>query len=173
MTEVVQPVPGEVGARERTYRWDDPLETAAAALELDGLSFIEAMRDGRIPAPPIAATLGFTLTQVSPGHAVFQLSPADFHYNPIGSVHGGVYATLLDSAAGCALQTTLPVGSRYTSLDLTVKFLRGIQAGGGTLSCEGTLLHRGRRTALAQAQLTDEAGRLYAHATSSLMIFDN
>jgi uncharacterized protein (TIGR00369 family) len=172
MTEV-QPQPGRVGAHERSYRWDDPLQTAAAGLAMDGLTFVEAMRSGKIPPPPIAGTLGFTLAEVSEGRAVFQLEPADFHYNPIGSVHGGVYATLLDSAAGCAVQTTLPVGARYTTLDLTVKFLRGIQAGGGTLSCEGTLLHRGRRTALAQAQITDDAGRLYAHATSSLMIFDS
>jgi uncharacterized protein (TIGR00369 family) len=166
MTEVEQ------GARERTYSYGDPLLTAAAGLRTDGLSFLRALMDGSIPPPPIAATLGMRLSEVSDGRAVFEIEPAEFHYNPIGSVHGGVYATMLDSAAGCALHTTLPAGARYTSLDLTVKFLRGIQAGGGVLRCEGTLVHRGRRTALAQAQLTDTSGRLYAHATSSLMIFE-
>jgi uncharacterized protein (TIGR00369 family) len=163
----------EHGARERAYSYGDPLLTAAAGLETDGLTFLRAMRDGEIPAPPITATLGFTLAEVSDGRAVFEIEPAEFHYNPIGSVHGGVYATLLDSAAGCALHTTLPAGHRYTSVDLTVKFLRGVRAGDGRLRCEGTLLHRGRRTALAQAQLTDAAGRLCAHATSTLMIFED
>jgi uncharacterized protein (TIGR00369 family) len=96
---------------------------------------------------------------------------ADFHYNPLGTVHGGVISTMLDTATGCAVHSTLAVGELYTSLDLTVKFLRPVTVDSGELTAEGTVLQRGRRTALAQAQLSDQAGRLVAHATSSCMIF--
>ena len=95
----------------------------------------------------------------------------EFHYNPLGVVHGGVLSTLLDTAAGCAVHSTLAAGEAYTSLDLSVKFLRAVTVDSGILTAEGTVLQRGRRTALAQAQLTDESGRLVAHATSSCMIF--
>mgnify|MGYP003874018467 FL=1 len=95
----------------------------------------------------------------------------EFHYNPLGGMHGGMIATLRDTAAGCSVHSTLAVGEGYTSLDLTTKFLRAVTVDSGLLRCEGTVLQRGRRTALAQAQLRDEAGRLVAHATSSCMIF--
>jgi uncharacterized protein (TIGR00369 family) len=97
--------------------------------------------------------------------------PGEEHYNPIGSVHGGIYATMLDSAAGCAVQSTLPQGMGYTSLDLTVKFLRPITADTGKVRAVGSVLSSGRRTALAEAQLLDSADRLLAHATSSCMLF--
>ncbi len=157
--------------RERRHRWEDPLRTAAAAADRDGLAFLRALVAGELPPPPIAATLGFTLRYVEAGRAVFELEPAEYHYNPIGSVHGGVYATLLDSATGCALHSLLPAGATYTSLDLSVKFLRAVRADTGTLTCEGTVTHLGGRTALAEARLTGPDGRLYAHATSTLMIF--
>ena len=165
-------VPGTVQLlRERHHRWDDPAVSAAAAGERDGLAFLRAMLAGELPGPPIAATLDFRLRHVEPGRVVFELEPAEYHYNPIGSVHGGVYATLLDSATGCAVHSMLPAGARYTSLDLSVKFLRAVRADTGPLTCEGTVTHLGSRTALAQARLTGPDGRLYAHATSSLMIF--
>lgn len=138
---------------------------------MDGMTFLRAMLDGELPPPPIADTLGFTLTRVEPGRAVFELEPGEFHYNPIGSVHGGVYATLLDSACGCAVHSTLSEGERYTSLDLTTKFLRAAGLDTGRLRAEGVVIHLGGRTALAEARLTGDDGRLYAHATSSIMIF--
>jgi uncharacterized protein (TIGR00369 family) len=156
--------------RERAHTWEDPLLTAAIAAELDGLTFLRRLVSGELPAPPIATTLGFTLEEVEEGRAVFVLQPAEFHFNPIGSVHGGVFATLLDSAAGCAVHSALPAGVRYTSLDLSVKFLRGLGAASGEVRCEGTLLHLGARTALAEARLVDGAGRLCAHATSSCLV---
>ena len=156
--------------RERTYSWTDPAETAAAALEVDGLTFLRGLAAGAVPPAPIATTLGMTLEEVDEGRVVFGLAPAEFHYNPIGSVHGGVYATVLDSACGCAVHSTLPAGARYTSLDLTVKFLRGLDVGVGPVRCEGRVLHSGRRTALAEARLTDASGRLYAHATSTCLV---
>jgi uncharacterized protein (TIGR00369 family) len=158
-------------ARERTHTWTNPTETAAAARHVDGLTFLRALAAGAVPAAPIATTLGMRLEEVEEGRVVFGLEPAEFHYNPIGSVHGGVYATLLDSACGCAVHSALPAGARYTSLDLSVKFLRGLAVGTGPVRCEGTLVHLGRSTALAEARLTDAAGRLYAHATSSCLVF--
>ena len=162
---------GQGPARQRAYEWSDPMVSAAAARELDGITFLRELIAGRYPPPPIAATLGFGLVSVEPGKAVFDITPADYHYNPIGSVHGGVYATMCDSACGCAVHSMLPAGAFYTSLDLTVKFIRPITSGTGRLLCEGTVEHFGSRTALAIARLTDEGGKLYAHATSSCLIF--
>ncbi len=158
-------------ARERVHRWDDPQVTAAAARDVDGLTFLRRLAAGEVPGAPIASTLGMTVLEVGEGRVVFGIDPAEFHYNPIGSVHGGVLATLLDSACGCAVHSLLPAGARYTSLDLSVKFLRGLDATSGPVRCEGEVLHLGRSTALAQARLFDGAGRLCAHATSSCMVF--
>jgi uncharacterized protein (TIGR00369 family) len=157
--------------RERTHRWSDPAITAAAALQTDGTEFLRAILAGRLPAAPIGSTLDFAPVAVEPGRVVFEFEPAEFHYNPIGSVHGGVISTLCDSACGCAVRSMLPAGTYYTSLDLTVKFLRAVTAGTGRMRCEGTVTHLGGRTALAQASLTDAGGRRHAHATSSCLIF--
>ena len=135
--------------RNRRYCWDDPAVTAAAAREVAGKEFLEAIADGRLPAPPVARTLGFTLICVGTGNAAFEFAPAEFHYNPIGSVHGGVLSTLCDSACGCAVQSMLPAGTYYTSLDLSVKFLRPVTAAIGRMVCEGTVTHMGGRSALA------------------------
>jgi uncharacterized protein (TIGR00369 family) len=156
--------------RRRAFEWADPAIAAVAARELDGITFFRELIAGRIPPPPIAAALGFDLVSVEPGTAVFEITPAEYHYNPIGSVHGGVYATLCDSACGCAVHSMLPAGAYYTSLDLAVRFLRPVTSGTGRLRCEGTVEHLGSRTALAIARLTDQAGKLYAHATSSCLI---
>ncbi len=156
--------------RSRTIEWDDPAAVLAAADGRTGLELMQSLVAGEFPAPPIAQTLGFTLTEVSEGRAVFQLDPGEFHYNPIGSVHGGVFATLLDSAAGCAVHTTLPAGVAYTSLDLNVKFLGAMRTSTGLVSAIGTVKHRGRRTALAEAELVDGSGRLLATAQSSCLI---
>ena len=110
------------------------------------------------------------MTSAEPGRVVFELTPGEIHYNLTGSVHGGVFATLLDSACACAVVSLLPAGTASTSMDLTVKFLRPVTTATGRLYSEGTVTHLGGRTALAQARLTDETGRLYAHATSSVLI---
>ncbi|MET7455764.1 PaaI family thioesterase [Streptomyces sp. NPDC005574] len=156
--------------RSRTYEWEDPAIAAAAAGRSSGLEMMRDLLAGRLPRPPVMATLDIALDEVEDGRAVFSMMPGEEHYNPIGSVHGGVYATLLDSAAGCAVHSTLPAGTGYTSLDLTVKFLRRITVDTGRVRAIGTVLNRGRQTALAQAQLVDEDGRLLAHATSSIML---
>ncbi|MFG2342522.1 PaaI family thioesterase [Streptomyces phaeochromogenes] len=157
--------------RTRTYQWEDPAILAEAAGRMAGIDFLREVQAGRLPAPPIGAGMDFALDEVEPGRAVFSLTPGEEHYNPIGSVHGGIFATLLDSAAGCAVQSTLPQGMAYTSLDLTVKFLRRITVDTGTVRAIGTVVNQGRQTALAQAQLVDAKGRLLAHATSSCLLF--
>ncbi|MGW1501884.1 PaaI family thioesterase [Streptomyces mirabilis] len=157
--------------RSRTYDWEDPAVSAAAVGQYSGLDFLREVQAGRLPAAPIAATLGMTLEEVEHGRVVFALVPGEEHYNPIGSVHGGVYATLLDSAAGCAVQSVLPQGMGYTSLDLNVKFLRPVTVDTGKVRAVGTVLNSGRRTALAQAELFDSGNRLLAHTTSSCLLF--
>ncbi len=158
-------------ARTRSHSWTDPAVTATAARQLSGQEFFDAIGRGSLPVPPVAQTLGFRPVSVRDGVAVFELTPAEFHYNPIGSVHGGVISTLCDSACGCAVHSLLPAGAYYTSLDLSVKFLRPVTASTGPVTCEGTVSHLGSRSALAQARLTGPDGKLYAFATSSCMIF--
>ena len=114
---------------------------------------------------------GLSIPEIAPGRAVFAMEPAEWMYNPIGSVHGGVYATVCDSACGCAVHTLLPAGAYYTSLDLSVRFIRPITSTSGPLTCEGTVENIGGRTALATARLTNAEGKLFAHATSNCLIF--
>jgi uncharacterized protein (TIGR00369 family) len=142
----------------RTFTYARPGQGDLARLaELDGLGQLEAMVAGELPPPPVMATLGFSDFRPERGRVVVTMPAAEFHYNPLGGVHGGIISTMLDTAAGCAVHSTLAVGELYTSLDLTVKFLRPVTVDSGELTAEGTVLQRGRRTALAQAQLTDEA----------------
>jgi uncharacterized protein (TIGR00369 family) len=146
-------------------------ETQTDITRLDGFEQLRAFFDGRLPGAPIADTLGLENFGGEPGAIHVELVPEHRHYNPIGSVHGGVMAALLDTAAACSVHSTLAPGEQYTSLDLTVKFLRPVTTDSGRLRCEGSVIQRGRRTALAQAQLYDARGRLVAHATSTCMIF--
>ena len=138
---------------------------------MTGLEQLLAMSRGDLPAAPIAETLGMENFGGEEGSIHVELVPRASHYNPLGTVHGGVISTLLDTAAGCSVHSTLAAGEGYTSLDLTVKFLRPVTTDSGRLRAEGRVIHRGRRTALAEALLFDAAGRQVAHATSSCMIF--
>jgi uncharacterized protein (TIGR00369 family) len=158
------------GARRRTVRWDDPSQSIEAVGRLDGLSFLEAIRDGRLPAAPVSQLMGFALTEVDAGRAVFECQPSESHYNPAGSVHGGVISTLLDSALSCAVHTTMPAGTGYTTAELKVNFVRPVVAGSGRLRSEGRVIHAGSRLATAEARLTDASGRLYAHAVGTCLI---
>lgn len=157
--------------RSRTYEWRDPAVSAAELGRFSGLEFLREIAAGRLPGPPIAATLDFTIDEVEEGRVVFRCVPGEEHYNPIGSVHGGLYATLADSAAACAVQSTLPRGMAYTSLDLSVRFLRSVDAATGPIRAVGVVRNRGRRTALAEAELLDGRDRLLAHATSTCLLF--
>lgn len=158
--------------RTRLIEWADPTITAQAAAGVSGLEFLQAMVDGELPPPPIMQTLGARLESVAKGTAVFTMTPSESHYNPIGSVHGGVYATLLDSAAACAVHSSLPAGVAYTSLDLSVRFIGAINIDTGPVRCTGTVKHLGRRTALAEAVLTSDSGKLLATATSNCLILN-
>lgn len=158
-------------SRTRTVSWKDPAAGVEAARELSGLEYLRAMLDGELPGPPIADLLGLEAVSVEEGRVVFAVEPAEYHYNPIGTVHGGLACTLVDSAMGCAVHTTLPAGTGYTTLELKINFLRQITARTGRVFCEGTIIHAGGRVATAEARLTDGAGKLYGHATTTCMIF--
>jgi len=156
----------------RVVTWVEPGQADLEMLAgLDGLAQLQAMVDGTAPRPPIMDTVDISGFYPARGSVAVELRAQTFHYNPLGSVHGGIIATLLDTAAGCSVHSTLAVGETYTTMDLTTKFLRAATVESGLLRCEGSILQRGRRTALAEARLTDEAGRLLAHATSTCMIF--
>jgi len=168
MTQTQQATPPVL--RERTYTWDDPTTSAPALGRMSGLQMLQAIGDGSLPVPPIMATLGISPVAAEDGRVVFALEPQEWHLNPLGTVHGGVISTLLDTAAACAVHSTLPVGTGYTTVDLTSTFLRPVRAGQGELRVVGTVLSRGRRTALGQAQLLDHRDRLVAHATSTCLL---
>ena len=156
--------------RTRTITWEDPMPAAEAGRTMSGLDTLRALLDGKLPPPPIAILMGFLLTEVSEGRAVFTAVPAEYHYNPIGVVHGGLAATLLDSAMGCAVQSTLPAAAGYTTLDINVNFVRPLTRDTGVVTCEGTVIYLGGRMATAEARLTDADGKLYAHGTTTCLI---
>jgi uncharacterized protein (TIGR00369 family) len=157
--------------RSRTITWEDPVQAPTSRLDLSGLDHLRAIRDGRVPPPPIAMLLGFALDEVEEGRAVFAVTPEEFHYNPIGVVHGGLAATLIDSATGCAVQSTLEPGLLYTSLEVKVNFARPITRDTGSVRCEGTVIHRGRTVATAEARVVAEAtGKLLAHGTATCLL---
>lgn len=160
----------EAQTRTRTYSWQDPAPSASAVGTTSGLEMLQAIGDGRLPGPPVGDTLGMTWIEVERGRVVFAVVPQEWHANPIGTVHGGVLATLLDSAAACAVHSTLPAGTAYTTVDLNITYVRSVTTATGELRCEGTVLSRGSRTALAQAQVRDAEGRLVAHATSTCLL---
>lgn len=137
-----------------------------------GLEIMLAMLAGELPYPHIADTLDFALVEVGPGKAVFQGAPQLKHYNPLGTVHGGWYATLLDSALGCAVHTTLPAGRAYTTAELGVNIVRAASARTGPLRAIGTVLHSGRQLATAEARIVGPDGKLYAHATTTCLVFE-
>ncbi len=158
---------------ERTVRWSDPREAARRAIEqrLSGLELLRAMQAGRIPQPPVGVLLGFEIDTVEPGRVVFGLQPAEHHFNPNGVVHGGVAAALLDTVTGCAVISELPFGTTCATLDLKVNYIRSLDASSPRLACIGTVIHLGRRSAVAEGRLELPDGRLAAHATSTFMIF--
>jgi uncharacterized protein (TIGR00369 family) len=160
-----------VSGRSRTYSWDDPEALRDAASKLSGLDFIKAVFDGTLPPPPIAATMDFAGAEADEGHAVFVGDPGEYLYNPIGVVHGGFAMTLLDSAMGCAVHTTLAAGEGYTSLETSVNFVRPITRETGPVRCEGKVLHRGGRIATAEGRLTSQkTGKLLAHGTTTCLV---
>jgi uncharacterized protein (TIGR00369 family) len=157
--------------RSRLVEWEDPMIGAKRATTMAGIDYLQAMIDGEIPPPPIIALMNMTLGSVSPGQATFTCEPNESHYNPIGAVHGGFVCTVLDSAAGCAVQTTLAAGMGYTSLEIKVNYLRTVSATSGPLTAVGTVIKPGSRIAFAEAVVTDGEGRVVATASSTLLVF--
>ena len=157
-------------SRTRTFSWQDPLPTARAARGLSGLEFLRKIIAGELPQPPIARTLDYALVEAAEGRAVFAITPGEIHYNPIGMVHGGIPCTLLDSAMGCAVHSTLPPGVGYTTLELKVNIIKAIGKDSGPLRAEGRVIHVGRSTGVAEGKIVDAKGTLYAHATTTCMI---
>lgn len=158
--------------RVRTFTWEDPAAALGAGAALSGLEQILAIVSGRVHPPPIARLLGFEIVEAEPGRAVFSLEPAEWMYNPLGSVHGGIAATILDSCMGCAIHTTLPAGVGYTTTDLQVRYVRPMRADTGRVLAEGTVIHTGRRTASAEGRvLAASDGTLIAHGTTGCAVF--
>lgn len=157
--------------RSRTVTWEDPLVGAALAKTMSGLEYIEGLVDGTIPPPPI-----FTLMRMRPvaaevGTVSFTCDPDESHYNPIGTVHGGLVCTLLDSVLGCATQTTLPKGQGYTSLEIKISYLRPVTADTGRLTAVGIVTKPGSRAAFTEGTVHDSRGKLIATASSTLLVF--
>lgn len=158
--------------RVRSFEWDDPIAALEGAAGLSGLEVMEGIITGAISPPPIARALDMSVLEVERGRAVFALEPAEWMYNPIGSVHGGVAATILDSCMGCAVHTTLEAGVGYATTDLQIRYLRSMRAGDGRVLAEGRVVHGGRRTATAEGRLFLERDEsvLYAHGTTGCTI---
>jgi uncharacterized protein (TIGR00369 family) len=157
--------------RSRTVTWHDPLVVAAGALERSGLETLEAIRDGVLPPPPIARLFTMDVVAVAEGRVEFRCDVDESAYNPIGVVHGGLVCTLLDTVAGCAVHSTLPRGTGYTSIEIKVSYLRSVHAASGPLTAVGTVVKPGRRVAFAEGEVRDAAGRTVATASSSLLVF--
>ncbi len=158
--------------RRREVTWADPLVGAALARDMSGLDYLRGIAEGRIPAAPIAALMGMSLVQAEPGQVTFRLDVGEHLYNPIGSVHGGVFCTLLDSAMGCSVHASLSRGQAYTSLELKVNFIKPLTLGTPSVVATGQVISLGRRVATASAQITGPDGTLYAHGTTTCLIFD-
>jgi uncharacterized protein (TIGR00369 family) len=146
-----------------------PVEIMAS---MAGIDFVRAIFEGRLPAPPIMQTVEPFDSTAEPGIVVFHSIPGLRHYNPIGSVHGGYAATLLDSAMGLAVHTALPAGTGYTTLEFKISFIRGMTRDTGPVRTEGRTMNVGRRAATAEARITDAKGRLLAHATTTCLVFE-
>jgi uncharacterized protein (TIGR00369 family) len=139
---------------------------------MSGIEVFQAMFDGRLPAPPIGETLDFVAVHVEPGVAVFQGKPGFAHYNPLGTVHGGWFATLLDSAVGCAVHSSLPAGKAYTTLELKINIVRALTDKVPLVRAEGRVIHGGNQVATAEGKLVGPDGKLYAHASTTCLVFD-
>ena len=158
--------------RRRVVAWADPQPVAAAGRVLGGLELLRRIRAGDLPPPPIAELLGFSLTAVAEGRVAMRMDPGEHLYNPLGTVHGGALATLLDSVMGCAVHSVLPPGRGYTTLEIKVNFIRAPTDAAGPLSAEGHVVHAGRRSAVAEAKIVDARGRLIATASTTCLVFD-
>jgi uncharacterized protein (TIGR00369 family) len=154
----------------KVVQWYDPMITAAAVPGMSGIEFLRAIRDGKLPPAPIAALMGFRPAEIEEGYVVFEGTPDESVYNPIGMVHGGLVCTLADTVAACAVHSTLPAGLAYTSIDLNVSYTRPVTRDSGKLRAIGEVVKPGRRVAFSKAEILDGNGKVVATATSSCLI---
>jgi uncharacterized protein (TIGR00369 family) len=156
--------------RSRLVTWQDPAALTAAAEDLSGREFLQALLEGRLPAPPMAELIGARLAFVGDGEVRFAWTPDESTYNPIGMVHGGLLCTLLDFAAGAAVHTQLPAGVGFSSIEIKVSYLKALRADSGEIDVHGRALQIGRRVAFAEAHARNTAGELVGHATTSIAV---
>jgi uncharacterized protein (TIGR00369 family) len=156
--------------RTRTFSWSDPAEVHQNLRSLSGVEFLKRVASGELPPPPMAQLMNIRLSEVERGRVVFEGTPAEYHYNPLGVVHGGLAATLLDSALGCCVNSCLDAGDFYTTLELKVNYLRPITLDTGRVRAIATVVHLGRTTALVEGKIFDDADKVYAYASSTCLI---
>lgn len=148
------------------------ITSPAKMVSMSGKALFDAMFAGELPSPPIGETLDFIPIRIEDGHALFQGRPGEQHYNPLGSVHGGWFCTILDSAVACAIHSTLPAGKGYTTLEIKVNMIRALTKAIPLVRAEANIIHVGRQTATAEGRIVGADGKLYAHATTTCLIFD-
>jgi len=153
-----------------TITWDATMNRGTAQ-HLSGREYIQAGIDGSIPRSPMSQLMGFITTEVSDGFIAVECTPGEHHYNLLGTAHGGLAATLLDNCMGGAVQSTMPAGFAATTLEMKANFVRAITAASGKLRCEGRVVHPGKRVATAEGRIVDAAGKLYAHGTTTMLVF--
>jgi len=167
----VQHLPQSIeGVRSRTITWTDPARARFRGRSLSGYERLLAIQRGDVARPPAAALLGMQLDEVGAGRTVFSMLADEMHENPMGTMHGGIVATLVDTAMGCAISSLLPADSGFTTLELKTSFVRAITQATGRVYAEGLVVHSGGRVATTEARVRDESGALYAHATSTCLI---
>ncbi len=165
------PTPQDWGEpRSKSVTWYDPMVTARTLTQLSGVQALQAIMDGTVAPPPIAALFGYRITSVANGEVTFSCTPDESAYNPIGVVHGGMVCTLLDTVLGCAVHSTLPAGVAYTSIELKVNYLRPVHDGKGDITARGWVTKPGRRVAFADGEVRDRDGKLLATATGSCLV---
>lgn len=158
--------------RQKTVTWYDPLKAAAHSAGMSGIEHLRAIMNGSLPPPPIAAHFDFGPSSVEPGKVTFTCTPDESAYNPIGLIHGGLVCTLLDSVTGCAVQSTLPAGVGYTSIEIKVNYLRPVHGHTGEMVAHGWVTKPGRRVAFAEGDVCDAEGKLLATASSTCLIME-
>jgi uncharacterized protein (TIGR00369 family) len=163
-------IPSEFTPRTRTITWYDPLLALERGREMSGLEFLNAIIRGDLPIPPSSALLGIQPLSAEHGRVVMRLEPAEYLYNPVGVVQGGLISTLLDAVMGCAVASVMAAGEGYTTLEIKVNFVRPLRASAGPVEGEGTIIHAGGRVATAEGRVTDRSGQLYAHGVTTCLV---
>lgn len=153
--------------KTHTFNWQDPLAAAKEGVSLSGLEYLRKIKNGEFSPPPMLVLMNATPLEIEEGRVIFEAEPQEYHYNPLGSIHGGFAATMLDTAMGCAVHTTLPAGVRYTTLEIKINYVRPLTGETGVVFCEGKTIHVGGKVATAEGKITGKNGILYAHGITT------